>query len=128
MYRPWGDFTEDIYNNPNMVIKIADTLDRTRRFVKWGPYTTLYKTYLRNSQGQILSRYPAWRPLKRTPKIHKTDIDVRCKFVAHHTEFASFAYFDQLPFPPARLKENRHLLCDYCFFGGPDKNQPTPNN
>jgi hypothetical protein len=31
---------------------------------------------------------------------------------------------DALPFPLARLAENRSKVCDYCFFGGPTKTVP----
>jgi hypothetical protein len=30
-------------------------------------------------------------------------------------------YFDALPFPETQILARRAELCDYCFFGGPDK-------
>jgi hypothetical protein len=34
-------------------------------------------------------------------------------------------YMDALPFPLEELVARRAAVCDYCFFGGPDKNSPT---
>ena len=31
---------------------------------------------------------------------------------------------DELPFPLEELVAHRGLVCDYCFFGGPDKDEP----
>jgi hypothetical protein len=36
----------------------------------------------------------------------------------------SFKSMDALPFPLAKLAENRSKVCDYCFFGGPTKTVP----
>jgi len=127
VYRPWGTFTEDIYN-VSYVLGIKDTLDRTKKFVQWGPYQSLYAKYSLTIDGNNYGE-PHWVPVHREPKIHKTDIDVRCKMVAFHTPHANeVRYFDELPFPEDQLLQNRHLVCDYCFFGGPDKDDPTPNN
>jgi len=126
VYRPWGIFTEDIYN-VSYVLKIKDTLDRTKKFAQWGPYQSLYPKYPLTINGDNYG-IPHWVPVHREPKIHKTDIDVRCKFVAFHTPNTEVRYFDELPFPEGQLLQNRHLVCDYCFFGGPDKDDPTPNN
>jgi hypothetical protein len=127
VYRPWGVFTEDIYN-VSYVLEIKDTLDRTKKFVQWGPYQALYQKYPLTIDGNNYGQ-GYWVPIHREPKIHKTDIDVRCKFVAFHTPHAGEPrYFDELPFPEDQLLQNRHLVCDYCFFGGPDKDDPTPNN
>jgi hypothetical protein len=127
VYRPWGDWTEDIYN-VNYVLDIVDTLDRTKKFVQWEPYGTLYQKYpIENGELHYDKGY--WVTEHREPKIHKTDIDVRCKMVAFHTPYVGDPrYFDELPFPENQLLQNRHLVCDYCFFGGPDKDDPTPNN
>lgn len=126
VYKPWGTWTEDLYN-VNYVLQIKDTLDRTKKFVHWGPYDILYPKYSLTIDGYNYGQ-PHWVPLKKTPKIHKTDIDVRCKMVAFHSQQEDIRYFDELPFPEDQLLQNRHLVCDYCFFGGPDKNEPTPNN
>ncbi|KAJ1497679.1 hypothetical protein HMI54_013410 [Coelomomyces lativittatus] len=101
--------------------------DQSIRFVHWGPYDILYPKYSLTIDGYNYGQ-PHWKPLKKTPKIHKTDIDVRCKMVAFHSEREEVRYFDELPFPEDQLLQNRHLVCDYCFFGGPDKNEPKPNN
>ena len=126
VYKPWGDWAEDLYN-ADFVLEIKDTLDRTRKFVHWGPYDIRYPKYSLTIDGNNYGQ-PHWKPLKKTPKIHKTDIDVRCKMVAFHSQQEEVRYFDELPFPEDQLLQNRHLVCDYCFFGGPDKDKPTPNN
>ena len=33
-------------------------------------------------------------------------------------------YLDELPFPLEDLVANRVRVCDYCFFGGPTKDEP----
>ena len=101
--------------------------DRAKKFVQWGPYQILYPKYPLTVDGYNYGQ-PDWVLLSKKPKIHKTDIDVRCKFVAFHTQNVELRYFDELPFPEDQLLENRHMICDYCFFGGPDKNDLTPNN
>ena len=37
---------------------------------------------------------------------------------------SAIEYMDALPFPLAKLAENRSKVCDYCFFGGPTKTVP----
>ena len=33
-------------------------------------------------------------------------------------------HMDELPFPLEELVARRGLVCDYCFFGGHDKDEP----
>ena len=74
------------------------------------------------------------RPLRRKQsKIHRTHLTERCAMLGsiaqplsppHGETFPpkEIEYLDVLPFPAEVLAEQRRQVCDYCFFGGPDKN------
>jgi len=62
-------------------------------------------------------------------------VSARCKMlreVAAQRDFlkpdSSVFYFDTLPddWPWDELIAHRRPLCEYCFFGGPDKTTPFP--
>jgi hypothetical protein len=40
------------------------------------------------------------------------------------TDYYPLEYLDQLPFAEQDLLQQRAQVCDYCFFGGPDKDVP----
>jgi hypothetical protein len=113
---------------------IADYLDRKRKFVQWGPHRAYFKNAGTNDE---------WWTHVRLSKIHRTSVEARCLAVRNRGDaaFNSLAwksirgtlwtYFDTLDFFTeadwaANLTRWRHLLCDYCFFGGPDKKNPLP--
>ncbi len=127
VYRPWGDWTEEIYKS-EITIAIQDRLHRDKKYVKWGAHDVFWKHYTAKKNDPA-RQSAGWGSANRNSKIHKTDVDTRCKFVTHYSEdydIDTLAYSDDLPFPPDKVKENRHLVCDYCFFGGPDKKEPKP--
>jgi hypothetical protein len=35
--------------------------------------------------------------------------------------YSKCLYLDELPFPIEEINAHRDELCEYCFFGGPDK-------
>jgi len=65
----------------------------------------------------------------RTSKIHKLPGKGGCKFsnqylnagMKNPKKFISIRHMVDLPFEPILLRQNAHLVCPYCFFGGPDK-------
>jgi len=56
--------------------------------------------------------------------IHRTAVPGRCSMLMRAAYKAKFLYLDELPFPVAELNNHRDELCEYCFFGGPDKTVP----
>lgn len=47
-----------------------------------------------------------------------------CDRIRDAAAAARFQYLDELPFPVAELNDHRAEICEYCFFGGPDKWEP----
>jgi len=59
--------------------------------------------------------------VKRHSRLHRTDAK-HCQFYDKQSRYGGQAQqLDQLPFPVRDIALNRYQLCDYCFFGGPDK-------
>ena len=105
-----------------VVVKIPDDLDRTRNFVEWGPHRVFFANAGTNNE--------TWSH-DRTSKIHRTATGARCMMLRQRAEASprmrpKFRYFDTLPAEWNPLSEHRHFLCDFCFFGGPDKSTPFP--
>lgn len=103
-----------------VVVKIEDDLDRHRKFLIWGPR----QVFFTGADGEIWSH-------NRTSKIHRTATGARCMMLRQRAEATprmrpKFQYFDKLPFEFDQVVHHRHFLCDYCFFGGPDKKTPFP--
>lgn len=111
-------------------LHVADSFDRAHAFVEWGPK----RVYFRN--GGTGRR--AWTRISRS-RIHRTAVAARCQMVrvaagmredaASFNAISSstqFRYLDLLPFPWQELNDHRTILCEYCFFGGPDKTAPFP--
>jgi len=124
VYRPWGTWVEEVYKS-RINIVIQDKLLRNKKYVKWGPHVAFWPHYTGKFNAPSRIKDGTWDSESRVSKIHRTDIDTRCKFASEYSpEFKinELQYFDTLPFPIETILENRHLLCDYCFFGGPDKN------
>jgi len=105
-----------------VTVDIPDDLDRTRNFVEWGPHFV----YFANAG----TKNETWSH-NRTSKIHRTATGARCMMLRQRAEITGrmrpkFRYFDTLPPEWTPLENHRHFLCDFCFFGGPDKNTPFP--
>lgn len=122
LYRTLGDRTENLFNQ-TVRLRADDPLDRRHPFVHWhavvplpsfvpGPDGTLHKNGIPFAQ--------------RTSKIHRTDLPGRCLFADGFARDVRPDYLDELPFPESDLVTQRDRLCDYCFFGGPDKSVPLP--
>jgi hypothetical protein len=140
LYRLLGATATDFFND-SCKLSITDTLDRSHPYAYWHhwvftPIVQVEKDNSHTVEGLKLA--------SRRSKIHRTDYPGRCKMVAKysvgspepprspygHSVPDSFSplpeikYLDKLPFPHADLVKNRAKLCDYCFFGGPDKTKP----
>lgn len=124
-----GAQTGEIWSD-EVTITVTDNLDRRHPYVQWGPHTAYFKNA--GTGGH-------WWAATRTSRIHRTAISARCQMLkraaqrslakqSSSTKFAPMTYFDQLPFPVNDLNGERGPLCEYCFFGGPDKVVPYPTN
>jgi len=114
------------------ILTIEDNLDRSHSFVEWGPRWVYFQAP--NSTPQA----PVWWGHDRRSRIHRTAVAARCKMLQRKAIInehaagvrgqlkAPFVYRDSLPFPWEEVAQHRKVLCEYCFFGGPDKFVPLP--
>jgi len=105
-------------------IPVDDNLDRTHKFVKWGPKRVYFSNAGTNYEGWVHDR---------TSRIHRTATAARCIMLRQRASDTPrkrprFQYFDALPYGWTQLYQNRHYLCEFCFFGGPDKTSPYPSD
>ena len=111
VYRPLQGRTKEI-GSATFGIEIMDRLDRSRPYVWW-------------------SGWAVGSPKESV--LHRTATPGRCLMVERAPQRTTFQYVDELPFPVAELHLHRggtvadrrsEIVCDYCFFGGPDKDVP----
>jgi hypothetical protein len=107
--------------NDTVLVEIVDPLDRTHPYVQWKrtrrvPNTVNYFWGQNEVSGYWLT--------ERRSTIHRTALPGRCKFATRYSPKAALQYSDALPFPVEQLAAHRKKVCEYCFFGGPDKTQP----
>lgn len=116
------------------VLTIADILDRSHGFVEWGPHWVVFV-----APDSTPDKPNYWQHI-RNSRIHRTAVAARCKMLkvkaeanavviatrANKRNFAPLRYRDDLGFPWEDLLRHRKALCEYCFFGGPDKLAPRP--
>lgn len=124
-----GGQTGEIWSGVQTVA-ITDILDRRRRYVQWGPHSVFFK-----NEGTGGS----WWTRTRTSRIHRTAVSARCLMLRQAAQahsltgpdagqyFTGVTYLDTLPVPANDLYAHRGPLCEYCFFGGPDKTTPYPD-
>lgn len=132
VFRTLGSSTQDLFNQ-SLELRIYDRLDRTHPYVRWthSVYTPRVRVESDGSHTQ-----DGYDLKERHSAIHRTAVPGRCRMVSRFSakvapspELApTYApvldYLDALPFPVAQLVAHRSQVCDYCFFGGPDKNDP----
>jgi hypothetical protein len=104
------------------VVLIEDNLDRHRKFVEWGPHLVFFQNA--GTGGHTWSH-------NRTSRIHRTALGGRCRMMRQRAseigrKRPKFRYMDTLRYKWEELHKHRHYLCEYCFFGGPDKIKPFP--
>lgn len=126
VYRPWGVTTQEIYYK-EITITIADRLHRDKPYVRWES-DVFYKGYTAKLKDE--NRQPlGWINEKRKSQIHKTDPDTRCGYADRYTDKLTkddLIYLDTLPFPESDIKLHLNEICEFCFYGGPDKVNPKP--
>jgi hypothetical protein len=119
VYRTLGTTLENLFHK-TITLKPTDRLDHSHPYVHWQGTVPL-PVFVKRADGSLTRNGLA--SVDRKSKIHRTDLPGRCLFADSYgpviTEHPD--YLDDLPFPKAELAHHRHLVCDYCFFGGPDK-------
>ena len=106
--------------NQTVTLRIADELNKKFPFVSWehdvnAPVVVVGK----NGQAKELGNHV----VHRKSAIHRTDFPGRCRSAALIGHDPKITYHEKLPFPLKEIANQRHQICDYCFYGGPDKNQ-----
>jgi len=125
VYRVLGANTENLFTK-TVILRSQDRLQHEHPYVHWGGVVPL-PAYIKRADGSLHRNGIA--SIDRISKIHRTDLPARCLFADAYGPVISPrgpSYVDRLPFDPHLLVLNRDKVCDYCFFGGPDKTSPLP--
>jgi hypothetical protein len=113
------------------LVRVIDTIDRSRKYVQWGPHGVFFLSPGRPDQQ-------VWWSHVRRSRIHRTAVRARCLMLrqkaARERELtrlnrrskAPLTYTNTLPFPQGNLASNRKVLCEYCFFGSPQARFALP--
>jgi hypothetical protein len=130
VYRTRGSEVFEIFHGAQKLL-IHEYVDRSHPYVRWehDVLIRMVRVEPNDSRTELgLARF------HRRSAIHQTSISRRCRMLRHYslTEIHPPApageypliYLDSLPFPVSEILQNRDQLCDYCFFGGPDKDVP----
>lgn len=130
LYSTLGPVTNDIFNT-SIALRITDVLDRTHPFVFWEHEVSTPVIQIEQDGSKTMKGFQI---KKRISAIHRTDFPGRCRMVSRYSPKVSrtdngsdrphLQYLDQLPFPVNQLSSRRSIVCDYCFFGGPEKKIP----
>ena len=129
MYRTLGAGTEEILYKIQ-TLKVSDYVDRSHPYVQWYHQAAVPRVQVDPDGTQ---RIEGLMVVGRQSAIHRTALPGRCRMLRHYSlqkllpqdgqEFA-LEYLDELPFPLGELAAHRAKVCDYCFFGGPTKDDP----
>ena len=130
VYRVLGSQSDDLLDDV-VTLQVTDRLSRAQPYVRWMhqalvPIVRVEADGSRSILGEAIKT--------RRSKIHRTAIPGRCRMASHYSQTwflskpgapgATLEYLPALPFPVADLVAHRAQVCDYCFFGGPTRNQP----
>lgn len=131
VYSTFGPITTDLFQ-ARVSLRVSDNLDRSHPFVRWQHqvFPPVVRVEADGSHTEL-----GFHPVFRTSAIHRTAVPGRCRMVSRYSINSPKAttdpnllshidYFDELPFPIEEIVAHRDILCDYCFFGGPDKKVP----
>ena len=117
VYRALGPTITDLLND-GITLEIGGPL-APGTFIRWS-YQVANPQIFFDEQRQDWV-YTKDAQVKRHSRLHRTDAK-HCRFYDKQSRYGGQAEtFDQLPFPVRDITLNRYQLCDYCFFGGPDK-------
>lgn len=116
------DGEEDVVEVLTDTVKISDRLDRSHPYVRWTH--PVWVRWVEKSNGVPVDAW--WELIARNSQLHRTDVPGRCRFAASYARTAQLLYQDELGFDWDQLPLHRSEVCEYCFFGGPDKTTPLP--
>lgn len=102
VYRPLSGRVKE-FGSSRFSVSIMDRFDRRHPYVHWDGWAN---------------------GMPKHSAIHRTAVPGRCSMIMRAALKAKFLYLDDLPFPVAELNDHREELCEYCFFGGPEKVVP----
>jgi hypothetical protein len=130
VYRRLGIGATEIFLK-QQYLQVVDYVDRSHPFVRWQHDASVPRVVVESDGTQTLHGYQITH---RLSKIHRTAIPGRCRMLRSGSRWRLIPpgstmpypdeYFDALPFDLSELVEHRRQVCDYCFFGGPDKDVP----
>lgn len=129
VYRTLGAGTEEIFYRTQS-LRVTDYVDRSHPYVQWSHQAAVPRVQVEPDGTQ---RILGLQVVGRRSKIHRTALPGRCQMLRRHSlqkllppDVRGFPleYLDHLPFPLADLTAHRAKLCDYCFYGGPARNEP----
>jgi hypothetical protein len=120
LYRTYGGQTTDLYNGTVYISSPDPRPDSVKPYVQWAHRVKYWNGY-------------RIRKVVRRSKIHRAPGKGGCRFSNQYilpgmnsAKFVSLRRFTGLPFEDRFIEANRHLVCPYCFFGGPDKHGLDP--
>jgi hypothetical protein len=133
IFRALPSGAEELFAS-RMEVVYLDRLDYRHPYVVRSPCPPVPWWMRRGRGADETPTFVGYRVIERVPKIHHTHPAKRCRFAASMAKFTNLRYLDELPFPPGEVEQHRRRsrrplppdqprieLCDYCFFGGPDK-------
>jgi hypothetical protein len=129
VFRTLGAGAEEIFGG-QQYIDVRDYVDRSHPFVRWDHEVDVPIVRVEADGTQTLV---GRQIILRRSAIHRTALPGRCQMLRRHSTTRllhpdqpsyPLIYLDALPFPPDEIIPHRGQLCDYCFFGGPDKDVP----
>jgi hypothetical protein len=129
VYRTLGAEITDLFNGYELLV-LNDCFDRGHPYVRWRHtiYPPRWVVWPSGYRFKIADKHQ----VDRVSCIHRTAVPGRCIMACDYSEYSlikgagTFEYLDELPFPVSELAAYRgkHVICDYCFFGGPTKTDP----
>jgi len=129
VYRTLGAGTAELLYEIRY-LNVVDYVDRTHPYVQWSHQAMVPVVRVEpDGTHTILGNHL----VGRRSAIHRTALPGRCRMLRRYSLTKIFPpdwrgfpleYSDSLPFPESELLPSRSQVCDYCFFGGPDKDVP----
>ena len=119
-----GNQLGEIWSEEKLV-PVSDYLRRDEPFVVWGPHVAHFTNAGTNKEW--------WSHIRRS-RIHRTATSARCLMLRR---WAAEQAGSLTPIKPKYFSrpdiwdnpnQHRKILCEYCFFGGPDKTMPFPRD
>ena len=115
LYRASAGTTEDLFTGSVFMLSVDPRPDYVKPYVQWAHRVSYHNGF---KQRKVIRR----------SKIHKVPGKGGCRFsnqylrpgMAISGKFVSLRRFTGLPFDMVDIEANGHLVCPYCFFGGPD--------